>query len=1814
MAERRLIVRGVVDTATTRQVDLGPLAGVFRGAPTYRDTIRFESDARGESVGDHSIEYREDDLIEVRYADGARRYMRAERMAEEFGVAPSRGSRDRVIRADAFESQAERGVVKHAVKGLAVLGIDLPNLAGKKLADFIAEKVEGASGRTPGLYRVAYRGASSAPAEAPEMQPVAVADIPADVPILVFLHGTASSFIGSFGDLWRVGDSERSDSRAARWASDRVSRWLRFVAEAYGDHVYALEHRSLSQSPIANAISLLEKLPVAAHLHLVSHSRGGLVGELIARGHPSESAGAHEQPFTKAELARFKNDPRPGRDQQLKELDTLAQLLAQRKPNVERFVRVAAPARGTTLADGKLDDWLSGFTSLLERFLPLSESDLFYVAKAVLLATVKQKADPSILPGIEAMMTDSPLIGLLNGGPKVGADLSVLAGDTDATGWIPWMWPVDRFFQSTHFPEGRNDLVVPTLSMVRGLRRDRGRARRFEVSGSDINHFRYFSNAKTFDRLVAALAWRGGAPAGFVALERPVRAARSVRALPGPRPRVLLIPGISGSHIKVGGERIWLAIHELLLGNIVSLDVHGSGDPAQAGTGPDAIIERFYGDLADFLSATHKVVEFPYDWRIALHESAKRLDEWVRRQLEDPEHAGQPVRILAHSMGGLLTRVWKARHPHTWTRFAEHPDARVLMLGTPSRGSMSIPRLLLGRDELIGQLSLLDPFHGRQDLLQIFRRLPGILALLPQNTADFDFSSVDTWRRLQRADGGDWPLPDTNDLRALADDWSSLDDAVSLDVKRMLYVAGRAEATPVDIEVHDSGSDRGVRFIASPNGDGRVAWSDGIPQPLRDAGKVWWMNAVHGDLCRHEPAFLAIQELLQAGETQRLARTPPSVVRGVDGIDERFEYPDARIVVFPDETMLLNTMLGSEGKPPVGAVERLDVPVVRVGVSHGNLHHETSRPILVGHYGGHGLVSAERALDRKLGHRLSEIHRLGIYPGAVGQSEVVLVGRTGAIVIGLGEMGELSPRSLKLAVRDGLLRYARARVETDRGADGIGASPQQGLSVASVLVGSGSIDVSVGESIRSVLEAVIDANAALARQQLPVRICDLQFLELYEDLAITGAKTLQSLSTVAQWQSHFAFETRLHEGGSGWRRGNFDDDVEWWRDIQVNEQTDGSLRYSLPTDRARVEIHSQHTQRALLDGFVRDATQLTARDPELEQTLFELLLPNQLKDHATDERPVMLRLDATTARYPWEMLSDFRAVGLGADHTRPLAVRQRVLRRYSLEGFRTRPVLGNGSGALVIGNPPSEFPDLPGAEAEARAVAEQLNASGFDVASELGPDATPTRVVKRLYSGNYRVLHLAGHGVYEYPLGDGERHGSVTGMVLGQGVFLSAVEIEQMRVVPQLVFINCCSLGRIEPARRAHDPALVIERSAFAANLATQFMKMGAIAVVAAGWEVEDAAAKSFATTFYQRMLDGENFGHAVLQARKQVFEEHGTTNTWGAYQCYGNPDYELRAGGGGRASRAQAKKYVSPREAEIDLWNVASSTHQKMDADYRDWLVQRIESIHERCAESWLDGDPAIQEAFAKAYAELGERALAIEWYARAIGRRHVDEGTRYPGRVFDQWLNLRVREASAAGRGAAVEIRACIADFKRLARVHPTDERYSMIGSAYKHLAQAEGLRARDVASAIRQCAEAYLQAASLSADERGIYNPYPGINALITAQIARWRRVPVRNPAIELDALADALERQLTDAVPTNVWERSFACDLALYRSLNAGTLAEAPVRASLIARYREVEKHASAREFDSVLSQIRFVQQFAPRRLAVPDLLGTLTGNN
>ncbi|HEV7915080.1 MAG TPA: hypothetical protein VGP22_15045, partial [Albitalea sp.] len=198
--------------------------------------------------------------------------------------------------------------------------------------------------REPGLYR----WVDGAPAGRVDAGDPALAAQAAAGPLLVMIHGTGSSTAGSF-------DALQNASR---------SYWNPFE-DRYGDRVFGFEHRTLSESPIDNALQLARALPEGATIHLLTHSRGGLVGDLLCLENFAPLIDGYAPDDTQlgiadpAERERVLGELVKTHAEQRRALQALSAELARKKLRVERYVRVACPARGTLLASKRLDAYVS---------------------------------------------------------------------------------------------------------------------------------------------------------------------------------------------------------------------------------------------------------------------------------------------------------------------------------------------------------------------------------------------------------------------------------------------------------------------------------------------------------------------------------------------------------------------------------------------------------------------------------------------------------------------------------------------------------------------------------------------------------------------------------------------------------------------------------------------------------------------------------------------------------------------------------------------------------------------------------------------------------------------------------------------------------------------------------------------------------------------------------------------------------------------------------------------------------------------------------------------------------------------------------------------------------------------------------------------------------------------------------------------------------------------------------------------------------------------------------------------------------------
>jgi CHAT domain-containing protein/pimeloyl-ACP methyl ester carboxylesterase len=1650
-------------------------------------------------------------------------------------------------------------------------------------------------------------------------------------PLLVLIHGTFSDTVGTFAKLWTLHNAT-----------------VRQLFASYGDRVYGLDHPTLGASPIANALTLVRALPAGARVHLLSHSRGGLVAEVLAR----VCAGAR---LGDEVLALFGADRYAEHRSDLRALVKEAQAKGIR---IERVVRVACPARGTLLASRRLDAYLS----ILNWCLELASIPVVPEVIDFLHEVARRRADPAEMPGLEAMTPESPVIAWLNGASEpIAGELRVVAGDIEGDSIGSWV----KTLLSDAFYWTDNDLVVQTRSMYGGAPRAKtasGSGARFLLDkGGKVSHFSYFSNELTVQAIASALlddvpadfasigplSWAGEDASGTraaLAVARSRGAGDASSA--GDRPAVFVIPGIVGSNLKKDGKRIWLGFR--FVNGLKSL----AWDPATAASvEPDGPIASMYGELIERLADSHEVIAFAYDWRRPVEDEARRLGEAVDAALTARASSQQPVRIVGHSMGGLVARTMALEKPDTWQRMMAREGARFLMLGTPNGGSWSPMQTLSGDDTFGNMLAAFGSLFDNGGSRQVMAGMPGFLQLqaaLLDPTLGLD--RTESWQKLadddlaRLAERSLWHLEDVQ--RAIYQ-WSAppqavLDQAVALrrrldaqalalpDVQKTLLVVGHAAFTPGGIAFGDSGLEY---TDAAGGGDGRVPLASALLPGVR----TWKLEAAHGDLPSVAKAFPAYLELLGNGETALLegfdasssgarAATSAPVLASLPGRapadavaslarsrPSRGLQPTAPPST-PADVLGLMTRGAGDGARGGGASRALHVSVLNADLKF------VHQPLVVGHYRSLALTGTEEVVDRLVGKAMSRSLAAGLYPDGVGThqifgnvrkdpSNVLAMARPLAcIVAGLGEEGKLRAVDLVYTVRQAVIAYAQRLAENEAGA------PAE-FELAATLIGSGGTGISAGSAAQLVAQGAWEANQKLHDSGWP-QVGRLILVEFYLDRASDAWRALQVQSTAAPNQLKVV---GFVESGAGALRRSLDSSYRGASYDFISAITGAPLNgaptitYTLDTKRARAEVRAQQTQASLVRELVAKASNDANRDSQIGRTLFDLLVPVEMEPFLGGTSDMVIELDGGTAALPWEVL-DTSSSELSGSDPRPWAIRSKLLRKLRTADFRAQVSDADAdSSILVIGEPlvdESMYPPLPGARAEAIAVATRLTGgpAGVDAArvrALTGGDDDARNIINALFERPYRIVHVAGHGA---PGADG-------GVVLSGGTYLGAAEVKAMRTVPELVFLNCCHLA----ARDAKTVLAPFDRAEFAANIAEALIEIGVRCVIAAGWAVEDKPAELFATTFYDTLLGGGRFIDAVAAARSAAWRGGDGGNTWSAYQCYGDPGWTWRrdVGDAQRAPAQTADEFAgvsSPPALTLALETISIRLRFGGDDPARRKSVEQVQRdkirfLEAKFAPLW-GRMGAVAEAFGLAFADARDVDKAIEWYRGAV---HADDGSASFKAAEELGNQLARRGESRSDPVAARrDIDEAIARLEKLVEIQPTSEREALLGSAYKRLVMVEG-RAADAAApargahkrrgrkgagadsgerlaALRAMALHYGNAERLAHEAHADNLFYPAKNGISAElRLAFLERRPAELAVERMRAVQESLARAASDR--PDFWSVVGQIELRVLIAVAAQRLAGES--AALIGDFRDLKARVpSLAMWDSVHSEARF----------------------
>ncbi len=1735
-----------------------------------------------------------------------------------------------------IESQATRGTTRGwmgqaLLSNFKVLTGLVKDPAAKLVAAAATKKVDGKV--VAGVYRL-----SPDALEPLKDSGRLLASVPAASdgwPMLVFVHGTFSDTVGTFSKLWTL----HADT-------------VRQLFTRYGDRVYGLDHPTLGASPIANALTLVRALPAGARVHLVTHSRGGLVGEVLAR----VCSGG---PLTRDVLALFAGDTYAQHRNDLRSLVAEAQAKGIR---IERMVRVACPARGTLLASKRLDAYLS----ILNWCLELASIPVVPEVVDFLHEVARRRAEPAEMPGLESMTPESPVVAWLNGSADtIPGDLRVIAGDMEGDSIGSWV----KTLLSDAFYWTDNDLVVQTRSMYGGAPRAKtasGSGARFLLDkGGKVSHFNYFTNDRTVQAITSALledapgdfaaigplSWAGEDASGTraaLAVARSRGAESGDATSAAARPAVFVIPGILGSNLKLSGKRIWLGFR--FVNSLKDL----AWDPATAASvEPDGPIGKVYGDLIERLADTHEVIPFAFDWRRPIEDEARRLGVAVDAALAARAISQQPVRIVAHSMGGLVARTMALEKPETWQRMLAREGGRLLMLGTPNGGSWSPMQTMSGDDTFGNALAAFGSLFDNGGARATMAGMPGFLQL--------QAALLDPTLRLDRAES--WQKLAADDLARLTDrsiwhlegvqraiyQWSAppqavLDQATALwrrldaqaaalgpDAQKMLLVIGHAPFTPGGIVFDDNGLEY---TDAVGGGDGRVP----LHSALLPGVKTWKLDATHGDLPTVAKAFPAFLELLVDGTTTLLdAFDPASAVARSAGASS---VPGASRDATDPASSLMRSRPSRGVQPSAPPSTPADVLGVGTRSADGRGRAATAgralhvsvlnadlkfvhQPLVVGHYRSLALTGTEAVVDKLVARAMSRSLAAGLYPDGIGMHQifgnirkdpdnVLAMARPLAVIVaGLGEEGKLRAVDLVYTVRQAVIAYAQRLAEKEGGA------PAE-FELAATLLGSGGTGVSAGTAAQLVAQGTWEANQKLHDGGWP-QVGRLILVEFYLDRASDAWRALQVQATAAPNQLRVVGYV---ECGAGALRRSLDSSYRGASYDFISAVTSGtasgepSITYTLDTKRARTEVRAQKTQGSLVRELVAKASNDANRDAQIGRTLFDLLVPAEMEPFLGGTSDMVIELDSGTAALPWETLDTASSELTGSD-PRPWAIRSKLLRKLRTADFRNQISDADADGSiLVIGEPMVDetmYPPLPGARAEAVAVAARLTG---------GPTGVGATRVRALTSGNddardiinalferpYRVVHVAGHGA----------PGPKGGVVLSGGTFLGPSEVEAMRTVPELVFLNCCHLA----ARDAQTALTLYDRAGFAANIAEALIKIGVRCVIAAGWAVEDKPAEIFATTFYDTLLGGGRFIDAVAAARSAAWRAGEGGNTWSAYQCYGDPGWTWHrdVGDAQRAATLPADEFAgvsSPPALALALETISIRLRFGGDGAAKRGNVEqaqrdKIRFLEERFAPLWGEMG-AVAEAFGLAFADARDLDKAIDWYRIAV---HANDGSASFKAAEELANQLARRGESLTDLGAARrDIDEAIARLKQLVEIRPTVEREALLGSAYKRLVMVEGHAAsakaaastsgrkrgagakkalavldKDRLIALRAMALHYGNAERMARAENADNLFYPAKNGISAElRLAFLERRPAELAVDRMRTVQESLARAASER--PDFWSVVGQIELRVLVAVASKALA-AEVE-GLLADFRDLKARVPARAmWDSVNSEARF----------------------
>lgn len=962
-------------------------------------------------------------------------------------------------------------------------------------------------------------------------------------------------------------------------------------------------------------------------------------------------------------------------------------------------------------------------------------------------------------------------------------------------------------------------------------------------------------------------------------------AARSVRG----GPRVLILPGIMGSKLGIRSDLsplfddvYWFDPVDIVAGRLPRLELDSGADRFEA----LGVILLAYLKLKLRLRIAGFDADFhPFDWRQSLSTLGRQLSDRLARQ------DGSETSLVCHSMGGLVARAALAQGARC---------RRLVMLGTPNFGSFAAVMALRATNSVVRKVGFLDPFHSAEELaVGVFSSFPGLTQMLPfpEKYDEIDLFSL-----------SEWPTDRLRPREAILRQARAAQRALAPADSRFFLIAGVNQETVTHM------TRQGGEFAYEHTlvGDGTVP----LEFALLEGAKTYYLEESHGSLPNNGAVARAVEDILNGGETDRLADSwePPRRAREVrsdsdlriepygqrrgGGLSrsevrhllQEFASPTARempppAAARPTPSAVLSASDQGYGHQFDGVVvgrrqqHRLDLRFAL-----GSITEVDARALALGIFRDVTPGGAANAVDRSLNGAITELTQRRMFSGNVGEIFMLPTRRhrlaTEVVAfVGLGPFDRFDDEVLKIAAENTLRTFINSRVEE----------------FATVLMGAGS-GGSAGRSLRGLLTGFLTALLDADRDHhfRRVIICELDPCR-YDEMK---AELFRLSSTPLCEQVEITFdEIRLPEArpvAIPPRLARPRTETTYLivrQERSTNTELDVRTSVLTAGSKATVVTGVQTLSKTRLKKLVDNIADHRGADfSALGRDLAELALAPEVREvlPSQQKRHLIVVHDAPMSRIPWEVLSLpgpeswSPAAGLGMSHlyaAENLSVAKWLEQRVQYGKFRL----------LLVVNPTG---DLAGAVAEGRAVRELLRetpAANFDELRE--SQATHQALLTAFASGSYDVIHYAGHAFFD------ERNPERSGILCHREIPLTGADLAGLGNLPTLVFFNACESARVrrpeqlKPATRSRRFRDNLESGV---GLAEAFMRGGIANFVGTYWPVGDQPAEQFARVFYSEILRGKTMNDALQAGRAKIREDLGSKD-WANYIHYGSPDFVIK-------------------------------------------------------------------------------------------------------------------------------------------------------------------------------------------------------------------------------------------------------------------------------------------------------------------------------